>query len=122
MSDLQKKLGEMLDDIRPALQQLTASRVGLGLGWAEILTRAPGGDRGAAVEAINKLAQEAGQAPVTWAEAELLARIATRRPDLADPALVDLDDPDVQQINRELSEVFNGAYERSSQAKPQEAG
>lgn len=95
-----------------ALQQLTASRVRMGLGYAKAFEMVPPAEWSALVAEWSR---EAGDihSGFTTAEAVLLARIATRRPDLSDPEAVDLDDPEVQAANREMEPIFEAVGQRA---------
>ena len=59
----------------------------------------------AAVRELADLMLAAGEEPYSRAEACLLARIAQRRPDLQDPAAVDLSDPATEGVARELGRI-----------------
>ena len=62
--------------------------------------------RPAALRRLAEVMLAEGEEPYSQAEACLMARIAGRRPDLQDPAAVDLSDPATQEVARQLADVW----------------
>ena len=55
-----------------------------------------------------------------WPEATLLAQLAIRHQELINPSKVDLENPAVQRLNRELADIFRSHGDRTYQRATQE--
>jgi inorganic triphosphatase YgiF len=97
-----------------ALRQQLAARVAIGANLAGL----PPDRRPTALRQLAALMLAEGEEPFSEAEACLMARIAERRPDLQDPAAVDLSDPATQQVARQLAEVWR-CIDARAQARAQ---
>ena len=64
------------------------------------------------MQSMAELMESQGYEPYSSPEVELLSRLAVRYSHLADPEQVDLDDPEVQMVNRELTQILDGYNQR----------
>ena len=83
-----------------ALRQQLAARVAIGANLAGLLPDR----RPAALRRLAEVMLAEGEEPYSQAEACLMARSSERRPDLQDPAAVDLSDPATQEVARQLAD------------------
>jgi hypothetical protein len=95
-----------------ALRQQLAARVAIGANLAGLLPDR----RPAALRRLAEVMLAEGEEPYSQAEACLIVRIAKRRPDLQDPAAVDLSDPATQEVARQLADVWR-CIEARAQAR-----
>jgi hypothetical protein len=103
---------DFMSRILPHLRAITAEQISTGLGFAELFSVVPQSDLPAAMGLMNEHAERHGLPALTLAEATLLARLALKHPELADPSQVDPFDPCVQEVNRQLAEIWRGPNQR----------
>ena len=94
------------------LQQLTAAQIRTGLDLAKVFSDAPKDSHAEVMQSMAELMESQGYEPYSSPEVELLSRLAVRYSHLADPEQVDLDDPEVQMVNRELAQILDGHNQR----------
>ena len=119
-SNYDERLEQLKAGFQQATKQWISAQVCMGLALDEILASVPGHERPGAAARIAELAKERGHKSYSWVEAEMLSRLAKANKPLADPEQVDLDDPVVQQLKRQLRELNRGINSRLYQAGVEE--
>jgi len=97
----------------PHLQRLTAERIRVGLGIASILSQSPKSAHATIIKSMAPIIAKAGYEPFSWTEATLLASLATKHEKFKDPSQIDMHSREVQELNRELEQIFRGINDRT---------
>jgi hypothetical protein len=93
-------------EIEAFLRHRLAAGVAIGANLASLMAGLPTERRRYVLRQLSELMVSMGEEPYSEAEACLMARIAERRPDLQDPAAVDLSDLETLEVAQQLGEVW----------------